>query len=76
MIGFEKIYGWFTNVLYALTVLLTFQFFAIPVSARPIDLGQDHYIGNSETYTYDEIESSVGAKDYRTGGLSRVLSIK
>lgn len=70
MIGFEKIYDWFVNVLCVLTVLFTFQLTASSVSASPIILESGHLIGTFETYTYDEYKSSAWAEI----GLSRVLS--
>lgn len=76
MIGFEKIYDWFVNVLCVLTVLFTFQVNAPSASANPIILEQIHHTGTSEIYLYNEIESSVRAKDDSTSGLSRVLSVK
>lgn len=74
MIGFEKIYDWFVNVLCVLTVLFTFQFTASSVSASLINFSQVHHIGSSETYTYDETENSISAEVDYTGRLRRVLS--
>lgn len=76
MIGFEKTYDWFVNVLCFLTVLFTFQFTVPSVSASPIIFESDLHTGISETYTYDEIENSGCIEVGLTDGLSRVLSGK
>ncbi|SFC78918.1 hypothetical protein SAMN05421747_1273 [Parapedobacter composti] len=56
-------------------VVLFFQF-VIPASASPINFYQSHHTVTSETYAYDETESSAHVEVSLTGGLSRVLSVK
>jgi len=59
MIWFKKIYCCFPNLLPVLAVLFAFQVTIISISANPIILDQGHQVNISETYTYDEIESSI-----------------
>lgn len=59
-----------------LVILITFQGIVIPTLANQVPSGQNQYTGISEIYTYDEIESSVGAEVNLTDGLSRVLLVK
>jgi hypothetical protein len=68
----DKIEIWCSRTILVLAAFC--QISIISVSASPINLGQDHLIGISEVYTYDEIESSVSVEVDRTGRLRRVLS--
>lgn len=68
----DKIEIWCSRTI--LVLVAFFQISIISVSASPINLGQDHHIGSSDTYTYDETENSISAEVDRTGRLSRVLS--
>jgi hypothetical protein len=68
---------WFERLLLILIGFLVFQSCSIvDAIANPIIFSQDHHIGISEVYTYNEIESSVLAEDGHIDGLSRVLSVK
>lgn len=67
---------WLVRMFFILANYFVFQISIIPVSASLNIFAPDHHTGISEIYTYDEIESSVGAEDGHTAGLSRVLSIK
>lgn len=74
MIGFEKTYDWFVNVLCFLTVLFTFQFTVPSVSASPIIFKSDYHTGILETHAYDEIESSILVKGDHIGRVNWRLS--
>lgn len=67
---------WFKRLLLISLGFLVFQSSIVSVSANPVILDQSHHTGVSEIYTYDGIESLIGVERDRTGGLSRVLSIK
>jgi hypothetical protein len=65
---------WLTKVLFIFVSLFVIQSSVIAVSASPAIFDQGHHIGILETYTYNGIESSIGAEVELTGRLSRVLS--
>lgn len=64
------------RMLLSIVAFFIFQSGIIPVSASPIIFDQDHHTDISETYIYDEIESSAYVEGGLTTGLSRVLLVK
>jgi len=76
MIGFEKTYDWFVNVLCFLTVLFTFQFTVPSAFASPIVFSQNNHTGILETYAYDEIENSIRVVGVSDDRANRVIPEK
>ena len=68
--------NWFARILLILVSFFILQSNVIAVTSSTIIFGQEHHTIISKTYTYDEIESSIGEEGDRTGGLSRVLTTK
>ena len=64
------------RILFTYVSFLLFQYRVIAISASPLILDYENHTATFETYTYDEIESSVGAKADRTDRLSQVLLVK
>lgn len=66
--------SWLIKILLSLISIFIFQFCIVVASVNPFIVESGCHIGISETYIYDEIESSVWVEGDGTGGLSRVLS--
>lgn len=66
--------SWLMKILLSLISIFIFQFCIVAASVNPFIFESDEHTVILETYTYDEIESSIGVEVDRTGGLSRVLS--
>lgn len=62
------------RMLFPIIAFFIFQTGIIPVSTSPIIFEQDHHTGISETYTYDENESSDRVKDDHNGRVNWGLS--